>query len=304
MRRRNTRPKRVRRALEPYKIDRHAVQAAVSPAAFLEIDRLRSEWPDRPQWNDLFWSMARQQLVKQAQKLPDPAAKIMAAKIGAVGALLGLDSSQIAKLVELIDVPEFVAAARSNRSILGFQADPQFKDLWSDDKLRERPPIRAEFQHATVFGTIGEAGDIGKSKTWGTLVSIGPLWPADRLYPRHITYCLRETSKQRMRWEFRDVFKEILGNKRSLVNDAVRNTKREFLRYLDPADARVIESRLELTPTQFWRAVRKGETFGPRGIATFLQRLEERTKGYSLRFDEPCQKLVTISPARVREAEC
>jgi hypothetical protein len=241
--------------------------------------------------------MARQQLVKQVQKLPDRAEKIMAAKIGAVGAMLGLDSSQIAKLVELIDMPQFVAAARDNKSIQGFQADTQFKELWSDEKLRERPPIRVEFEHATVFGTISEAGDIAKNKTWGILVGI--LRPDDCLYPRNITYCLKETSKQRMRWEFYFVFKEILGNKRKLVNDAVRLGKREFLGSLRPADGQTIRQKLDLTPIQFWRAARKGEAFGPNGIAAFLGTLEEKTKGYSFSFDEPGQELITIGPAPV-----
>jgi hypothetical protein len=239
-------------------------------------------------------------MVKQAQSLPDSAAKIMVAKMGAVGALLGLDESSITRLVQLVDAAQFVAAARANRSIQGFQEDPRFKELWTDETIRRNPPVRVEFEHATAFGTISEAGDIAKNKTWGKLINIGPLKPDDRLYPRNITYCLKETAKQRMRWEFRDVFKGILGNKRSLVNDGVRKTKREFLRYLDLADARVIESRLGLTPSQFWKAVRKGETFGPNGIATFLRILEEKTKGYSLAFDRPGHKLVTISPLPAR----
>jgi len=241
--------------------------------------------------------MAVQQMVRQAKGLPDHAAKIMAAKIGAVGALVGLDADKIARLVVLVDVPKFVAAARANESIKGFQADPRFQGLWANETIQQNPPVRVEFEHATVFGTISEAGDIAKSKTWGALIGIEPLRPGDRLYPRNITYSLKETAKQRMRWEFRDAFKEILGKRRRLVNDAVRQSKRDFLRFLNSSDTQVIWHKLELTPTQFWRAVRQGETFGPNGIAKFLQRLDERTKGYSFAFEEPAEGLVTIAPA-------
>ena len=73
-----------------------------------------------------------------------------------------------------------------------------------------------------------------------------------------------------MRWEVRDTFKNILGKERGLVNQAMRLTKRRFVDQVTPADTKLISTRLELKPTEFWDAVRHGEKFGPGGIQTFV----------------------------------
>lgn len=280
-----------------WQIDREAVRSVVSHSAYLELERLRSQQAPAEADERVFWELARQKMVRMAQVLPDGAVKMMKAKIGAVGATLGLPLEEIGKLLRQVNLPCFIDAALSNIAIQEFQQDPQFRELWIEEKIRANPPIRVEFEHATVLGCIHDAGDIAKSKNWGRLVALQPLLPDDRLYPRNITYVLKETSKLRMRWEFRDTFKNVLGDKRGLVNDAMRNGKQSFVAELRAADARTIRDRLDLSAEQFWQMVQHGERFGPNGIAAFMRSLEEKTKGYFLPFPEHAPALVQIQPA-------
>lgn len=269
-----------------FRIDRAAVRAVISREGLKQLERVRAEhMPGRHQ-RELFWRAARKQMVQSAQRLPNPTARMLAAKIGAVGAMLGLSSPQVTRLLQKVNVPIFIAAATSNLSIQQFQKDPQFCELWNEQIIRSNPPLRVEFEHAIVFGSINEAGDIAKNKSWGLIIDVGALRPDDRLFPRNITYILKSTSKLRMRWEFRDTFKNILGSRRSLVADAIRSTKRRFLGDLSPEDAKVIKERLCLTGDEFWRIARQGEKFGPDGIASFVRTIEERTRGYVLPFPE------------------
>lgn len=279
------------------KVDREALRAVLSPEGFREIEKLYDEFLPDSGCEEFFWRLARESMVERAQTRPDGPTKIMRAKVGAVGAFLGLPAASIARLVQQVDLPKFTAAAAANLSIRQFQNDPQFRDLWSDRLLRTNPPLRVEFDHVVVFGSINEAGDIAKNKSWGLLIGIEPLREDDRLLPRNITYILKATSKQRMRWEFRDTFRNILGNRRPLVSDALRSTKHWFLKGLSHGDAKVIRNRLDLTPDEFWRMVRYGERFGPDGIVAFVSRLEEKTKGYALPFPQSDQDLVQIQPA-------
>ena len=295
------RKKRIRRRqIEAWQIDREAVRSVISHTAFIELEHLRSQQHPDEASERVFWSMARQKMVKMAQARPDAAVKMMMAKIGAVGAMLGIPSEEIAKLLRQVSLPRFIDAALSNVAIQEFQQDLQFRELWTEEKIRANPPIRVEFEHAIVLGCIHDAGDIAKSKNWGKLIALEPLRPDDRLYPRNITYTLRETSKLRMRWEFRDTFKNVLGDKRGLVNDAMRNGKQSFVAELSAADTRTIRDRLDVSAEQFWQMVRHGERFGPNGIATFMRSLEEKTKGYFLPFPEPAPELVQIQPAPAR----
>jgi hypothetical protein len=291
------RSKKLRVEVELYRIDYEAVRSVTSPDGMQELQRIQSEYMPDKRYQELFWRIAREQMVRSAQKLPDPVAKILAAKVGAVGAMLGLPSTDITRLTQHVDVPRFVAGAAANHSIQEFQNDPEYRDLWTEQRIRTNPPIRVEFEHATVFACINEAGDIAKSKSWGCLTDLQPLQPGDRLFPRHITYTLKSTSKLRMRWEFRDTFKTILGSRRSLVSDAARDTKRRFVAELSPDDAHVIKDRLHLAPDQFWQMVRHGERFGPDGIISFMNDLEEKTQGYFLPFPELKHDLVQIQPA-------
>ncbi len=297
------RPEKPRRKRRQYpqagsfQVDREALRAVLSPEGFREIEKLYDEFLPSGGCEEFFWRLARESMVERAQAHPDGPTKIMRAKVGAVGAFLGLPSASIVRLVQQVDLPRFAVAAAANLSIREFQKDPQFRDLWSDRLLRTNPPLRVEFDHVVVFGSINEAGDIAKNKSWGLLTGIEPLRADDRLLPRNITYILKATSKQRMRWEFRDTFRNILGNRRPLVGDALRSTKRWFLKGLSDGDAKVIRARLDITPDEFWRMVRYGERFGPDGIVAFVSRLEEKTKGYALPFPKSDQGLVQICPA-------
>lgn len=152
--------------------------------------------------------------------------------------------------------------------------------------MARNPPLRVEFEHATVFGSFAEALSLRKGKTsWGAFVRIEPIRVDDVLHPTRVLYMLKETSRMRQRWEFRDTLKRILGRSRYLVGRAVRQTKREFIGGLTVAEKSQITS-IHLTPETFWQASRFGERYGPNGIHAFVQRLEEQTKGYRLNFPE------------------
>lgn len=154
-----------------------------------------------------------------------------------------------------------------------------------------------EFEHAMLFAAVNEAGDIAKSKSWGVIISVKPLEPGDSLHPMRIVYQLKPTSNQRMRWVFRDTLKEYLRKKRSLVNDAVRLTKTDFLRFLKTGDEAFIKAKVDLTASEFWVACRYGERFGPGGIERFARALEEKIKGYRFPFPSTPTQLVQIQPA-------
>ena len=293
------RKRRIRRSrIEAWQIDREAVRCVISRDAYFELESLRSRQLPEDADERVFWPMARQKMVQMARERPDAAVKMMKAKIGAVGAMLGISPEEIDELQRQVSLPRFVEAALSNVAIHEFQQDSQFRELWTAEKIRANPPMRVEFEHAVVLGCIHDAGDVAKSKNWGTIVALEPLRPDDWLYPRNITYTLKATSKLRMRWEFRDTFKNVLGDRRGLVNDAMRNGKQAFVAELSAADARTIRDRLDVLPEQFWQMVRHGERFGPNGIATFMRSLEEKTKGYFLPFPEAASELVQIQPAR------
>ncbi len=282
---------------EPAHVDREAVRAVLSQSGFSEIEQIYKEFHPAGGCEEFFWRLAREQMVRLAQQRNDGAEKIMRAKVAAVGTFLGLNPEQILKLLQDVDLGRFAAAAARNIAIQQFQSDPRFRSLWTDETIRTNPPLRVEFEYATFFGSVGEAGDIAKNKSWGALIGLEPLRVDDRLYPQNVSYILKATSKQRMRWEWRDSFRAILGTKRGLVSAALRKTKKGFLKEMSDGDEKVIRDRLDLTPGDFWRMVRYGDRFGPDGIVAFVERLEEKTKGYSLPFPPPDHSLVQIQPA-------
>jgi len=291
-------PTRDQRGASTALCDRMAARAAMCLRAFEEIEALRLSYPQSAELDAVFWAYVRTRMVEHAKTQSSPGIWILPAKVGAVCAMLGLGEDEIMKLVRTIDVPKLIATALGNTCMQRFLADAEFKSSWSEEYIRHgNPPVRVEFEHAIVFGTISEAGDIAKSKSWGRLIGIQPLRETDELYPRNITYTLKDTSKLRMRWEFRDTFKKILGKDRRLVNEAMRETKRSFLASLPPLDIAILGSKLRLSPDEFWQAVRHGEKFGPNGIARFAQELEEHTLGYRFNFEEPSSDLVQIKPA-------
>ncbi len=279
---------------EAFEIERAAVRCTLSKRGFNDIERLREKLPKGPQWDRYFWRTEHGQMLEMARCMPDSSVKMLKAKIGAVGTMLGLPLSTCVSLAEAIDMVSLVSAAIRNRAISEFQNDVEVCHLWTEASIRSNPPLRVEFDHATVFGRINEAGDIAKSKDWGTILAIRPLQEDDALYPRNISYRLKETSKLRLRWEVRDTFKAMLGKRRCLVNEAMRSNKASFLADLSIVDAQNLRSCLDLTPDTFWRMVRRGDSLGTDGIESFFRRLEEKIKGYTLPFPEPPQTLIQI----------
>lgn len=178
-----------------------------------------------------------------------------------------------------------IEAANQNHSILEFRADLRWAAIWKEENIRRSPPMRVEFEHAIVFGTFGEALSMRRGKSgWGNLLSIEPLRSDDVLHPTRIVYQLKATNRMRQRWEWRDSFRNVLGKDRRLVTLAMQLKKSDFLERLTTEDVRIIQRKLDLDPGPFWRAVRRGDDYGVDGIHAFIQRLEERTKGYRLRF--------------------
>jgi|SRR5215468_4753332 len=183
---------------------------------------------------------------------------------------------------------QFVEAANKNESILEFRADSRWAPIWKEENIVQNPPMRVEFEHTVVFGTFGEALSMRRGKSgWGQFVKVEPLRPDDVLHPTRIVYQLKATNKMRQRWEFRDTFRNVLGKDRRLVTLAMQLKKSEFLERLTREDVRIIQRKLDLKPGAFWRVVRKGDEYGVDGIHAFMQRLEERTKGYRLSFNSP-----------------
>lgn len=179
----------------------------------------------------------------------------------------------------------FVEAANQNHSIHEFRADPRWAPIWKEENIVQNPPMRVEFEHAVVLGTFGEALSMRRGKSgWGQFLKIEPLRPDDVLHPTRIVYQLKATNKMRQRWEFRDTFRNVLGKDRRLVTLAMQLKKSEFLERLTGENVRTIQKKLDLEPGTFWRAVRKGDEYGVDGIHAFMQRLEERTKGYRIQF--------------------
>lgn len=180
---------------------------------------------------------------------------------------------------------QFLDAANQNRSIQEYRADAKLCSLWCEETICENPPLRVEFQHAIVLGTIAEAISMRRGKSgWGDFVKLEPLRADDFLYPTRITYQLKSTSRMRQRWEFSDTFRNVLGKDRKLVTLAMRLKRNEFLERLTDDDLRILRQKLDLDPAQFWRTVRHGEDYGVDGIHAFMRRLEERTKGYRFNF--------------------
>lgn len=185
-------------------------------------------------------------------------------------------------------------AANKNLSIQEHRADPKWCSLWREETIRESPPMRVEYEHAIVFGTIAEAISMRRGKkAWGKFLKIEPLRPDDTLHPFRITYQLKASNKVRQRWEFRDTLKNVLRRDRRLVTLAMRLNRKEFLERLTPEEMRIIRQKLDLEPAIFWRTVRRGDDYGVDGIHAFMRRLEERTKGYRFDFASPEEPIPT-----------
>jgi hypothetical protein len=279
-------------------MERATVRAVVGDQRFSLIEALRALYPAGEEQEELFWRLAREEVIKHLHTLPDPVTKLVSAMIARVCAMLGMRPDDVGQLLLTFNLPSVIEAAEANSSILEFRRDTRYQDLWTRIVVQRNPPMRVEFEHATVLGTINDTGAIAKTKTWGRILKIDGLRPNDRLFPMNITYALKASSRQRMRWEFRDTFKNILGSSRRLVTDAMRKGKRSFTEQLTAEDARTIWTKLELRAAEFWDAVRYGDKFGQNGIEAFVERLEQTSKGYRLDFDGISSDLVQIQPSR------
>jgi hypothetical protein len=149
-----------------------------------------------------------------------------------------------------------VDAALANHCIQDFIADPELS-MWTEESQRRTPTVRVEYEQAIALGGIGETLCATRNKHWGDGPSIMPLDPDDVLYERHITYMFRENSLYNRRFEQRKKLKEQLGKiNRSLVSRARSQKLSAFLEQLTAEQAFLIRKGLQMSPDQFWRAVR------------------------------------------------
>jgi hypothetical protein len=160
------------------------------------------------------------------------------------------------------------AAAKGNMCVQRWQKE--FPELWSDEQLARNVPLRVEFEHVYVFGTVAEAvswsggfgGDTGKGRNkrgWGSIVRVDPLAPDDPVDPRRVTCIHKESSLFRQRLEARRQIKRMMREASPLVQLARRFSKRDFLKYHVPPDRlRAIRAYTGLDPGTFWQRVRRG----------------------------------------------
>jgi hypothetical protein len=144
----------------------------------------------------------------------DYADRVIAYQLLKVGQNLGMPPEEIEAVFLGFDTAQAIAAAFANESVRRFRADPQSTEarLWNDQHLLTRPPLRVEFSGAWVYASVGEAGQMARSKSWGKrIVSLQPLRTFDELHPFRIVYSLKPSAPQRQRWEWRDTLRAILG---------------------------------------------------------------------------------------------
>jgi hypothetical protein len=128
-------------------------------------------------------------------------------------------------------------------------------------ELNASPVVRIEYEEAIAIGDLGETIDATRSKSWGDGPYVMPLDRDDWFFPDRITYIYRENCRYNARFHQRKRLKELLADRRPLVEEAKRLDKAMFLYDLDPADAGFIEARTGPRPSEFWQACR-GKPFG------------------------------------------
>jgi hypothetical protein len=247
------------------------------------------------------------EIARAALRMPVPALVLVPAKAISICRSMGMAYETIRDLLKGVDVSDIIQGCFDNLSIQGFRKDPELrKHYFTDEDINRNPEMRVEFEHTLVFGTLGDAADLARHKSWGKtgIINLAPLQPGDWLDPARITYRLKATSHMRQRWEWRDTLKAILRPKRCmvaigrggdirevgavrLVNDAMHYSKGEFLRQLTPEAARTIRDTLDMPPDEFWTVCRYGERRGVGSINAYLKQRYEKTKGYTFDFGEP-----------------
>lgn len=166
------------------------------------------------------------------------------------------DFGRLARVARIL-----VDAALANRDIQAHLADTRSPGLWTVDGVCRNPTCRVEWEHAIVIGGIGESLAAARNKSWGPFIGVLPLEPDDPVHWCRILYLYKASCPHHRRVEQRHALKRILGrHHRSLVTQASRSTKRDFLASLPELGAYTIKRRLHLDAGEFWRAA-KGHDF-------------------------------------------
>ena len=153
---------------------------------------------------------------------------------------------------------DLAEACLQNVWVQAFMDDPEFP-VCSEAALRRDPIVRVEFEQACAIGAIGETLAATRSKHWGRGPKIAPLAKDDFFYPERITYVFREDSLFHQRFLQRRKLKALLGDRKSLVTTAKKNTLARFLEVLSSKDGYIIRQSLGLSPRDFWRLCRARE---------------------------------------------
>jgi hypothetical protein len=164
--------------------------------------------------------------------------------------------TEAALLVRLASArPELAEAALANEAIRGLLA--AYPDVYSEAGLRRSPIVRAEFEHAAVIGHAGESLAIGLRKSWGAFLGFRPLGAFDPVDAFYVLYIFKDDSPYNRRVLQRRAMKlRLRKDLRRWVNEAYRNTRRDFLAKLPEPAAAAIRRALSLDPIGFWRAAK------------------------------------------------
>lgn len=153
----------------------------------------------------------------------------------------------------------FVEAAEANEDIQLFRTHPVWARWWSPEVIADNPPVRVEFEHVIVLGTVSAALNLAKHKSgWGELVKIRPLLPDDPLDPVCVVHLYKETNLAHQNYERRQHLKHQLGTAKKLVTRARKLSKARFLKSLTDKERSAIRSKLGIAEEDFWQACRRG----------------------------------------------
>lgn len=173
----------------------------------------------------------------------------------------------------------YFRAALDNEAIQDFRNPPDEVDgmlrdslvrMWSrDDIIRRDPPLCLELETAHVFGPIADTLSVAKHKTaWGCPQRITPVPRDADLHPFRVTYVLLDNNPAKIRMTTRFEYKAALGiGATRLVGAAVGSSLRRFEEALSAEDRSLIDRRLGLSATQFWRDVKRGNLEHARRVA-------------------------------------
>lgn len=149
--------------------------------------------------------------------------------------------------------------------------------------------VLAQFQHALAAGPIGQL--LGWAKPdWGHLLAVAPYWvKGDRCI-----HVLSLDNPVALRFACRNEYKLAVGA--DLVNDALAETLSLFRKRISTERASILSQRLRLTPSEFWRNVRRGHVDHCRSIMWPDRRraLWARRGRYMLPFSGPVQTMLPL----------